>query len=65
MKNQNNEQKEYEEFIKKFIKKFIKTGKEINDEINKLSPKNLKRFKSELKNILPISFARLFEIVNN
>ena len=61
MKNQNNEQKEYEEFIKKFIK----TGKEISDEINKLSPKNLKRFKSELKNILPISFARFFEIVNN
>lgn len=61
MINQNDKQKEYEEFIKKFIK----AGKEINDEINKLSPENLKRFKSELKIILPISFERLFELVND
>ena len=61
MINQNNEQKEYEEFVKKFIK----TGKEINDAVNNLSPENLKRFKSELKNILPISFYKLLEIVNN
>lgn len=61
MRNQNNEQKEYEEFIKKFIK----TGKEISDAVNNLSPENLKRFKSELKNILPICFNKSSEIVNN
>lgn len=45
-----------------FKVKIIKLGKDFNDELSKLSPENLDRFKKEMLEVLPIS---LINLINN
>lgn len=56
---------ELENEYQAFMLKLTKLGKDLNDEINNLSPENFKRFKSEIKNILPASFLQLSKLVND
>ena len=50
--------KEYQEFVVK-VKK---ASNDFNDAVNSLSPENLKRFKAEMRTILP---AELVKIIRN
>ena len=55
MKSERELAQEYAEFEAKFIK----ATKDIGDAIQKLSPANLARFKSECKKMLPAGLANL------
>ena len=61
MSKQEELEKEY--FL--FKVKIAKAGKDFNDAINELSPENLKRFKQEMKNILPKELIKLIQNLNN
>ena len=61
MSKQEELEKEY--FLFKF--KIAKAGKDFNDAINELSPENLKRFKQEMKSILPQELVKLIQNLNN
>ena len=54
--------KEQENEYSSFKFNIIKLSKEFNDEIIKLSPENLARFKKEMLQILPVS---LINLINN
>ena len=61
MSKQEELEKEY--FL--FKVKITKAGKDFNDAVSELSPENLKRFKQEMKSILPQELTKLIQNLNN
>lgn len=47
-----------------FKAKVIKATKDFSDAINELSPENYKRFKNEIKEVLPTAFVNLLNELN-
>lgn len=48
-----------------FLVKIAKASKDFNDAVSKLSPENLKRFKKEMKSVLPQGLIQLMKNLNN
>ena len=58
-------QEELEKEYSLFLVKIAKTSKDFNDTVSELSPENLKRFKQEMKSILPQELIKLIQNLNN
>ena len=56
---------ELEQEYQKFQLDFNKACKDMSDAISKLSPANLERFKSNVRQILPIGLKNLIEELNS
>lgn len=52
---------EYQEFVEKVSK----AGKDFCDAVNGLSPENLKRFKREMRTVLPAGFTNLLRALQD
>lgn len=58
-------QEELEKEYSLFLVKIAKASKDFNDAVSELSPENLKRFKHEMKSILPQELIKLIQNLNN
>ena len=58
-------QEELEKEYVLFKVKIAKAGKDFNDAINELSLEKLKRFKQEMKSLLPQEIIKLIQNLNN
>lgn len=57
-------QKELEKEYFLFKVKIAKAGKDFNDSVNELSPENLKRFKREMLEKLPLGYLSFLYQIN-
>lgn len=56
---------ELEQEYQKFVIKVAKANKDFSDAINELSPKNLNRFKQEMRHHLPMGFIKLCQLLKD
>ncbi len=56
---------ELEQEYQKFKRKFFDACKDMNDAINELSPENLRRFKYEVREMLPTGLINLFNALKD
>ena len=61
MKSKEELAKEYQ----KFVEDVLKARKDFSDAVNSLAPENLKRFKREMRTILPAGIVNLFQMLNS
>lgn len=59
------EQEKLEKEYSLFLVKIAKASKDFNDAVSELSPENLKRFKKEMKSVLPQGLIQLMKNLNN